>query len=76
LRRKRVVDRNWGSTGRATPKPRKKAASFDEIVGRMGLLPEQYVSSAELKEWVRANRGQKYVPIDLLMAWGLEVERL
>ncbi len=53
---------------------RKRAASFDEIVENMGLSPAQYASSAELKEWARANRGQKYVPIDLLIAWGFEVE--
>jgi len=40
----------------------------------MGLSPAQYESSEELKEWVRTNRGQKYVPIDLLTAWGFDVE--
>lgn len=54
--------------------PRQTAASFDEIVEKMGLSPAQYESSAELKEWARAHRGQKYVPIDLLTAWGFEVE--
>ena len=75
LRRKRFVDRNWGSSGVA-PMPRKRAASFDEIVENMGLSPAQYKSSAELKEWVRANRAQRYVPIDLLIAWGFDVEQL
>ena len=52
------------------PLASKRAASFDEIVKNMGLSPEQFEGSAELKEWVRANMGQKYVPIDLLIAWG------
>ena len=75
LRRKRFVDRNWGPNGVA-PMPPKRAASFDEVVENMGLSPAQYASSAELKEWVRANRGRRYVPIDLLIAWGFEVEPL
>ena len=54
--------------------PSKRAASFDEIVEKMGLTPEQFKGSAELKEWVRLNWEQKYVPVDLLMAWGFEVE--
>ena len=75
LRRKRFVDRSWGSNG-VVPMPRKRAASFDEVVKSMGLSPAQYASSAELKEWVRTNRTQRYVPIDLLIAWGFEVESL
>ena len=73
MSKKRYVDRTWGSHGIA-PMPRKRAASFDEIVNSMGLSPAQYKSSAELKEWVRANREQRYVPVDLLAAWGFEVE--
>jgi len=73
--KKRYGDRNWGPKGVA-PGPRNKAASFDEIVENMGLAPAQYASSVQLKEWVRANRRQKYVPPDLLTAWGFEVEPL
>ena len=56
--------------------PPKRPASFDEVVECMGLSPAQYATSTELKEWVRANRERKYVPIDLLRAWGFEVEPL
>ncbi len=66
MRRKRFVDRSWGSNG-VVPMPRKNASSFDEVVENMGLSPAQYASSLELKEWARANRTQKYVPIDLLL---------
>jgi hypothetical protein len=73
LSKKRFVQRSWGSKG-IVPAPRRRAASFDELVEHMGLSPAQYESSEELKEWVRTNRGQKYVPIDLLTAWGFDVE--
>ena len=75
MRRKRFVDRSWGSNG-VVPMQRKRAASFDEVVKNMGLSPAQYASSVELKEWARANRTQRYVPIDLLIAWGFELESL
>lgn len=71
--RKRFVDRNWGPNGIA-PMPKKRATSFDEIVKIMGLTPAQYANSAQLKEWVRANREQRYVPVDLLTAWGFDGE--
>lgn len=75
MRGKRFVDRSWGSNG-VVLVPRKRAASFDEVVKNMGLSPAQYASSPELKEWARTNRTQRYVPIDLLIAWGFEVESL
>ena len=75
MRNKRYANRTWGAKG-IVPMPRQRPASFDEVVENMGLSPAQYASSAELKEWVRANRGQKYVPIDLLTAWGFEVETI
>ena len=36
--------------------------------------PEQYRSSARLKDWVRRNMDEKYVPSDLLKAWGFETD--
>ena len=73
MKKKRYAYRSWGAKG-VVPTPLQKAASFDQIVENMGLSPAQYLNSAELKEWVRSNRGQKYVPSDLLTAWGFEVE--
>jgi hypothetical protein len=46
------------------------ATTFDRIVENLGLLPEQYLASSALKEWVRLNKDEKYVPPDLLEAWG------
>ena len=49
-----------------------QANSFEEIVRKLRLLPEQYVNSVQLKDWVRKNKDQKYVPSDLLKAWDFE----
>lgn len=48
--------------------------SFDQMVKQLGLSPEQYESSAVLKEWVRKNKDVKYVPTTLLQAWGFNVD--
>jgi hypothetical protein len=38
---------------------------FEQEVKRLGLQPEQYEDSAELKAWVKA-----HVPVELLAAYG------
>ena len=50
------------------------ASSFEEVVKKLRLSPTDYESSIRLKEWVRKNKDQKYVPSNLLEAWGLEVK--
>ena len=63
---------NWG-------KPDIHAApavptSFEEVVRKLRLSPEDYEVSLTLKEWVRKNKDQKYIPDDLLKLWGFEVK--
>jgi hypothetical protein len=48
------------------------ATSFERVVEMLGLTPEQYLRSEQLKEWVRQNKDEKYVPSSLLKAWGFE----
>jgi hypothetical protein len=48
--------------------------SFDEVVANLHLSPHQYRDSRELKEWVRHNKNQRYVPTELLKAFGFEVD--
>ena len=48
--------------------------SFEGIVKELGLSPEEYHDSVPLKEWVLQNMDTKYVPWDLLKAWGLAEE--
>jgi hypothetical protein len=50
------------------------ASSFEKMVEALGLRPDQYLSSTALKEWVRSNKDDKYVPSDLLKAWGFNVD--
>lgn len=47
-------------------------SAFEQTVERFKLLPEQYVDSVVLKEWVWANRHDKFVPEQLLDAWGFD----
>ena len=46
--------------------------SFEKVVEMLGLTPEQYLRSEQLREWVRLNKDEKYVPSSLLKAWGFE----
>jgi hypothetical protein len=66
---KRRGNPNWGK-----PEPfminTGAKSSFESYVSSLGLSPDQYENSKELKEWVRKNKDQKYVPQDLLKAWG------
>ena len=64
---------NWikpESLNVGAPKP----STFDETVRRLGLSPDQYRNSDALREWARKNKAQKYVPPDLLEAWGFAVD--
>ena len=48
--------------------------TFEHFVRRLHLSPEEYATSAELKEWVRRHKDHKYVPSQLLELWGFEVD--
>jgi hypothetical protein len=48
-------------------------SSFERVVDSLKLSPEQYQSSPELREWVLRNKDHKYVPPDLLKAYGFQV---
>jgi hypothetical protein len=68
MAKKRKVS-NWGKPNvfaHAGP------CSFEEIVKKLGLSPDDYMHSAQLKSWVRKNKDQKYVPPSLLQAWKIE----
>ena len=50
------------------------ASSFERVVDLLKLSPDQYQSSAELRDWVLRNKDEKYVPPDLLKAFGFQVD--
>ena len=45
-------------------------SAFELETKKLGLSPEDFAGSAVLKEWARKNKDQKFVPSDLLQAWG------
>jgi len=69
LQRKRGNPK-WG-TGVFQPS-KVEPSSFEQAVKTLKLRPEEYTSSPELKKWVHKNKDHKYVPLELLAAWGFE----
>lgn len=53
-----------------------QVSAFEQIVRELKLKPVEYQKSNELREWVRKNKDQRYVPPDLLRAWGLTVHEV
>jgi hypothetical protein len=49
-------------------------SSFESLTEALRLAPEDFQASILLKEWVSKNRNHKYVPVDLLAAWGFSVD--
>jgi hypothetical protein len=72
FRRTRLKQVNRRFTNPAATAPPRVANSFDEIVRELQLLPEEYKSSATLREWIIRNKDQKYVPSELLKHYGLD----
>ena len=44
------------------------------MVKHLKLLEEEYRNSVPLKEWAKKHKNNKYVPQDLLEAWGIEAK--
>lgn len=70
---KRRGNPNWGKPdpiGAQVP----VVTSFEKVVKDLKLAPEEYVRSQRLREWALKNKNSKYIPQDLLEAWGFEVD--
>jgi hypothetical protein len=63
---------NSARPGGTSPPPFSES-SFERVVDSLKLSPEQYQSSIELREWVLRNKDHKYVPPELLKAFGFQV---
>ena len=48
--------------------------AFEKVVVKLKLTPEQYTSSRTLRDWVRVNRNYRYVPEELLLAYGMSTK--
>ena len=60
---------NWGAP-QVPSSSEPTVSAFELETKRLGLRPADFVDSASLKEWARKNKDQKFVPSDLLQAWG------
>jgi hypothetical protein len=49
-------------------------SSFESLTQSLRLTPEDFRTSILLKDWVSRNKNDKYVPLDLLEAWGCSVD--
>jgi hypothetical protein len=67
---KRRGNPNWGKP--ALPSISEPSA-FEKLVKSLRLAPHQYLGSRALREWVQKNKDQKYVPQDVLDAFGFDV---
>jgi hypothetical protein len=66
---KRRGNPNWG---KAAPYTAAGPSSFETVVKTLGLVPRQFEASVSLKDWVLKNKHNKYVPQELLQAWGMD----
>lgn len=46
--------------------------TFETVAQALGLTAPEFEGSIPLREWANRNKDHKYVPLDLLEAWGLE----
>jgi hypothetical protein len=45
-------------------------SEFERVAEALRLSPPEYLTSSALREWARQNKDYKYVPSELLKAWG------
>ena len=48
------------------------SSSFEEVVQKLKLMPDQFTTSQELRAWVFRNKDEKYVPSEVLKAFGFD----
>lgn len=58
---------NWGKDTPVKP----TICAFEIKANELGLTPDQYFRSEELRAWAAANKNTRYVPETLLKAWRL-----
>ncbi len=46
--------------------------TFESVAQALGLDPKDFEGSIPLREWAQRNKDHKYVPLDLLEAWGFD----
>jgi hypothetical protein len=66
---------DWGKPDTGGP-VEVSLTSIEKIVEHFGLSPDQYIRSAQLREWARTNKNSKYIPDSLFKAWVLRFTRI
>ncbi len=67
---KRIGNPNWGKPLEPVPA---RPTQFEKMAKKLGLSEEQYLSSTTLRLWAEKNKSVRYIPSQLLKAWGLSV---
>jgi hypothetical protein len=49
-------------------------STFEYEVRALGLSPENYAGSPVLRDWAFKNKDHRYVPPELLKAWGFTID--
>lgn len=49
-------------------------STFEYEVRALGLSPENYEGSPALRDWALKNKDRRYVPPELLKAWGFTID--
>jgi len=70
--RRRSVNRNFTKPG--TTRSITYPSSFEQVVRALKISPGEYRGSLELKEWVRRNKNDRYVPTEVLKIFGFQVD--
>lgn len=66
-------DPNWTRPLPVAAKPA-GASTFEHLAAMLGFAPDECEDSTVLREWARKNKNNRYVPSELLQAWGFTVD--
>lgn len=69
---KRQGNPNWGKL--SIPGPF-LPTGFEQEVAKLGLRPDEYQDSPQLRNWCLRNANTHYVPEYLLKVWGVNVHQ-
>jgi len=60
---------NWGKDQSEVAPP--TVCAFELKVRELGLTPDQYLRSEELRAWAAVHKNTRYIPETLLKSWRL-----
>jgi len=72
----RKVNRKWASGCYSGEVRSPIATDFEAEASRLGLTPDSYASSVQLRLWCEENRHRCYIPEWLLQKWKIPVDKI